>query len=250
MLVIIDMSETSPLRSLQRIQPLMLFLSTRRSPAAFSELVRFLDVPDATLNRLLKDLLQLEWIESVAGLGYRTGPGWAVLMNQRPRKRNLGASVQPVLEKITQACGLPAALSIYTGASITFAATTRVADRPAYRSPGNVNRNIYKNGFALTHLPFEEDLMENLGAFDEIRSYSAYSRKDLTRVLKQIKKDKVFLSDEEKHTRLTLPMFTTSQKRCAAVVGVTGSRDVLNRNTYKTYLEILRRHQPEILCHL
>lgn len=228
----------------------MRYLCNRRTPATFSELSRWLDLPDVILTRLLQHVIQMGWVEKTSPPGYIVGAAWKELAGITQKKKGLRTSVQPVLDQITEETGLPSALSVYSGAKITFIATTRVEGQTTYRSPGSVNPHIYKNGFAMTHLPFEPDLIQNLENFDEAQSYTLYTRKELKRVLNEIRRDKFFFSRESTRNRLTLPLFTNGGRTCSAVVGVTGSPELLHDHTYREYLHVLRGFQPDLLQHL
>lgn len=118
----------------------------------FTRLRREVNLPAATVSRLLKVLAEEGWVAGGGPEPWRPGPAYRAAAWRLAPSADLGVLVQPIVDSLAEATGESAAFVEWGGDGIVFRAKHERSESYHYMDVGRRNRNVLDHPFALTCL--------------------------------------------------------------------------------------------------
>lgn len=148
----------------------------------FTRLRREVNLPAATVSRLLKVLAEEGWVSGGAQEPWRPGPAFRAAAWRLAPRSDLAHLVLPVVEDLAEGTGESAAFVEWGGDGIVFRAKAERPESYHYLGVGERNRGVLEHPFALLCLAHCDEAA--------VRRYASAARKagmDLGTLLPQIR---------------------------------------------------------------
>lgn len=233
--------EKQKLMGLQRGLNLIKILSTKAQGCSFNEVQSIIDLPSPTLSRLLKALVQSDYVIKNADTGrYEVGREAVVLaraiIGSIPREN----IIMPVLDMVAKRTGESGAYFELEGDNIVIRAKREHAESFHYMPIFGKN-NRFAHGFLQVILAFlpEEKTVKFLEKLDEV----PLSREEWEKRMERVREQMLYIDDNESHQsvmRITAPVFYGESRKIIGSIGITALSGGLQEGRIKYYCEVVR----------
>lgn len=197
----------------------------------FTRLRRAVNLPAATVSRLLKVLAEEGWVTGGGPEPWRPGSAYRAAAWRLAPNADLAALVQPVIDQLAEASGESAAFVEWGGDGIVFRAKRERSESFHYMDVGNRNRLVVEHPFALTCLAHSDPA--------SWRRFAAPARRagiDLEALLTRIRADGVYVG-HDKGQRIAAPVIVHG----GAFVGALGVTRIPTTDLDPRQLDRLRK---------